>query len=586
MLRKLLAGAVLAVSLAAPAAAQPVELLPGVFYERQVQFTSHGPVVIHVLAAPKPGGLYALRPVLSNGTILGTETVSSMQKEVSAASTVAGVNGDLFTPADGHPDGVLMRSGVLEHPPLAGRSSIGIGADGSLHVDRVAFFAYWQGTGQRHPFSGLNDPPGAAALTGVPASKDATLYTPAWGPATPSAPSTVQAVVAPFPAATPNTNLTGPVAEVARGGNTPIPPNGAVLVASGSQAGALASEAAVGTTVTVRLTLNPDWTGTTEALGGGPVLVRDGKPVFRADELFTPDQLVPRGPRTAVGQLTDGGIVLVAVDGSQRGYSAGMTNFELAQTLVRLGAVTGAALDSGGSTAMAFDGTLLNRPANAGGERAVSDALLVFYTGVYAPRPSEPVLSPNGDGVAEQQQLAYKVVRPSTVTASLVGPDGVPRTLDSGAKQPGVYPFSWNGMKADGSGPELEGTWHWLVSAVDDQGQSSTIDRSFSLNDTLGYLAAPALLPLPPGGASLTATCRLARAAEVTVSIESAAGAPVRTLPSASFQPGQVTIRWDGRTQNGTFAHTGRYVLRVSAVNTLGRVDLTRPLSVRRVGAR
>ena len=43
-----------------------------------------------------------------------------------------------------------------------------------------------------------------------------------------------------------------------------------------------------------------------------------------------------------------------------------MTNFELAQTLVRLGAVTGMALDGGGSTTMAFDGTLLNRPAGAG----------------------------------------------------------------------------------------------------------------------------------------------------------------------------------------------------------------------------
>ena len=48
------------------------------------------------------------------------------------------------------------------------------------------------------------------------------------------------------------------------------------------------------------------------------------------------------------------------------GTRSGMTNFELAQALVRLGAVTGMALDSGGSTTMAFDGTLLNRPSRAG----------------------------------------------------------------------------------------------------------------------------------------------------------------------------------------------------------------------------
>ena len=69
-------------------------------------------------------------------------------------------------------------------------------------------------------------------------------------------------------------------------------------------------------------------------------------------------------PRTAVGQLADGRIVLVAVDGRRPGYSIGMTNFELALALVRLGAVTGVGARRGGSTTMAFDGTLLNRPSD------------------------------------------------------------------------------------------------------------------------------------------------------------------------------------------------------------------------------
>ena len=86
-------------------------------------------------------------------------------------------------------------------------------------------------------------------------------------------------------------------------------------------------------------------------------VVMYGDPRFRSGEAFTTRQLGPRAPRSAVGQLRDGRIVLVAVDGRQPGYSVGLTNFELAQTLVRLGAVTGMALDSGGSTTMAYDGT-------------------------------------------------------------------------------------------------------------------------------------------------------------------------------------------------------------------------------------
>ena len=59
---------------AAPAHAQGTPLLPGVTYERTVQFTPHGAVVMHVLTAPRPGdqnGLYQLAPVLAKGTVLG-----------------------------------------------------------------------------------------------------------------------------------------------------------------------------------------------------------------------------------------------------------------------------------------------------------------------------------------------------------------------------------------------------------------------------------------------------------------------------------------------------------------------------------
>ncbi len=137
--------------------------------------------------------------------------------------------------------------------------------------------------------------------------------------------------------------------------------------------------------------------------------------MFRANEAFTTQQIAPRHPRTAVGQLADGRILLVAVDGRQAGYSVGMTTFELAQAMARLGAVRAMALDGGGSTTIAFDGTVLNRPSD-GRERPISTALMLFYSGVYAPPPAVSVLSPNGDGIAEEQTLAFKVVRPSTVT--------------------------------------------------------------------------------------------------------------------------------------------------------------------------
>ena len=246
------------------------------------------------------------------------------------------------------------------------------------------------------------------------------------------------------------------------------------------------------------LILSPDWlaSGVTDALGGGPVIVRNGKAVYTAGEDFLPTQLAPRNPRTAVGQRKDGKIVLIAADGRRPGYSSGLTNWELAQAMVRLGVVTGSALDAGGSTTMAFDGQLLNRPSDPGGERSVAESLSVLYTGVYAPPPALTVVSPNGDGIAEKQLLAFKVVRPSTVTMSLVGPGGATALTQTDERQPGIYKVSWPSAASRRQSQPL-GRWRWVVTATDDLAQKSSVERSFWLNDTLGFMrVAPAAVKL------------------------------------------------------------------------------------------
>lgn len=572
--RRVVIGALVALVLATPAAAQPKLLMPGVTYDKQVQFTFHGPAVLHVLTMPRPGGLWALKPVLSNDAILGTEKVTAIQQRVSPLATVAGVNGDRFA-TNGRPSGILMRSGVLDQAPGDNRSSIGFDAAGNLRVERLRMLPSWQGTGQRQTVTAVNN---------SPSSSGTSLYTPAWGPATPAAAGSVELVLRPFPATTPNVEVSGPVSAIAAGGGTPIPPDGAVLVARGTAAtNRVRAEAPLGTTVRIRLVLQPDWSGVTDAIGGGPVLVRSGRAVFNANEAFVPSQLALPEPRTAVGQLADGRIVLVVVDGRRPGYSTGMSNFELALALVRIGAVSGAALDGGGSSAMAFDGQLLNRPSGTSGEHAVSEALLVGYSGIHAPLPTVSVLSPNGDGVAEAQALAYKVIRPSTVVASLIAPDGGSRPVFSGQAPPGTYPFTWTGRTAEGA-VELEGAWRWAVSATDDLDRISAFERPFAVNNTLGFGkgVAPAL-SVPRRRPRTVAQFTLARAASVTTRIETASGTVVRTAGTAvTFQPGTASVTWDGRTDKGAVVHSGAYVARMTAKNELGTVALTAKLTVRR----
>ena len=100
MPRRLLIGGLLALVFVAPAAAQTT-LMPGVTYERGVQFTPHGPVAIHVVRGPRPTGLYALRPVLSNETIQGVQWHT--WPDVGDRPLVADMSSDILSrPLDAH----------------------------------------------------------------------------------------------------------------------------------------------------------------------------------------------------------------------------------------------------------------------------------------------------------------------------------------------------------------------------------------------------------------------------------------------------------------------------------------------------
>ena len=550
--------------------------MPGVTYDTRVDFTFHGPVVLHVLTMPRPGGLWALKPVLSNDAILGTEKVTAIEQRVSPLATVAGVNGDRFA-SNGRPSGILIRNGALDQGPGYARSSIGLDATGALRVEKVRLLATWQGTGQRQALTAVNN---------SPSSSGTSLYTPAWGPATPAAPGSVEVVLEPFPPATPNVEVSGRVVSVGGGGGTPIPTDGAVLVARGAAAtNRVRAEAPAGSTVHVRLILQPDWAGVTDALGGGPALVRRGKAIFDANEAFVANQLAAPEPRTAVGQLKDGRIVLVAADGRQPGYSTGMTNFELALALVKLGVVTGAALDGGG---LDGDGVRWSSAQQALGQarRAcrVGSAVdrLLRHPGArssclraLAERRRgrrDPAARVQGCAALDCQRRADRPGR--SRRQSLAGPAA-----------PGTYPLSWNGLTAEGT-VETEGTWRWSLSATDDLGRASSFERVFTLNDTLGFAkAVPPSLSVPRRNARAVAQATLTRAATLTSRIETIGGALVRDLSKGvGAQPGTVTVSWDGRTDRGVVVHSGTFVARVTAKNELGSVSLAAKFGVRRTG--
>jgi Phosphodiester glycosidase len=126
-----------------------------------------------------------------------------------------------------------------------------------------------------------------------------------------------------------------------------------------------------------------------DLLQAGPLLVRDGAPVFRREDdregfsagmaQFDSDITDGRYPRAALG-LADGRLFAVACDGRGR-FDAGLTLEELAALMAALGCATALNLDGGGSTSLVSGGRLRNRPRGGWerpevGGRPVSTALL------------------------------------------------------------------------------------------------------------------------------------------------------------------------------------------------------------------
>jgi hypothetical protein len=559
----------LAALLASPSiAGSATTLLPNVTYQRQNAIVGGRVVVLHIVRTPRHGGLYQLRPMLSAGTVLGRQTIPSMQAAVARQATTVGVNGDLFSWQSGRPSGMFLRDGVLFNPPTFERSALGIAFDGRLFVDRWRMVGSWKpGSYPAHPLKTVNKP--------LPVAPGVALYTRTLGGRTPRVPGAVEVVLSGFPPALLNGTLTGRVTAVRRHGGTLIPARGAVIQARGFWRGRLLTEAPVGTQITVQLRIPGFPSDAADGIGGGPVLVRNGNPVWRAGEGFALSHLNGRHPRTAVGQLADGRILMVVADG-RSSISRGLSNWELAQQMARLGAVTAMGLDGGGSSTLSFNGRVLNRPSD-GSPRAVAGGLFLFYHGIYAPRASRQLITPNGDAISERTSLSAKVVRPSVLDLKLVRPNGTVAWRSRRGSQPGTF------RKVVGSPVMPDGVWRWVVEATENaSGRVSTMTRSFKVNRTLGHLrlSRERLTVVPRRTTRVFVSAVLKRQATLGVAVLTRSGQVRKILYQGPRGRGKHVWSWDGRGTAGVLVPGGTYVIRIRATNTFGTLTLTDTIHV------
>jgi hypothetical protein len=170
------------------------------------------------------------------------------------------------------------------------------------------------------------------------------------------------------------------IREISTNGNTRLAPNTMVLSPAPQTLPDL-SALAPGAVLQISTATSPNLRGVKVAMGGGPAVVKDGKPAFTA--LTAPPEVArdwsqrskyERHPRTAVG-WSPTHFYLVIVDGRQPGLSVGMKLAELGNFFLSLGCTEAMNLDGGKSAQMWMNGRIMNSPCQ--GEDTVASSLVV-----------------------------------------------------------------------------------------------------------------------------------------------------------------------------------------------------------------
>jgi hypothetical protein len=336
------------------------EVVPGLVYEHRSQ---EGPLSIHILDVD-PGQVEILAGRALNDGV-GLETVSSIALRSGA---VAAVNGGFFGKGgryDGDPSGILKIGGNWFSDSKIRRGILGWtrGAEKTL-IGRASTRWSLLLNGQELPVSGINRTRGSA---------EAVLYTWAFHRSTLTSPGGTEVLV-----------QGGRVREVRSAGDSPIPVDGFVYSIGPRAEMPEREQWLSGAEVRPRVEFLEEsgasdrWEEMDYILGGTPVLIQGGQLLadFSAERVSR-SFVESRHPRTAVCTRKGGKWVLLVVDGRRPDTSIGMTLSELGRFLLALGCSDALNLDGGGSSTMFVKDRVVNTPSDIGGERAVSDAILI-----------------------------------------------------------------------------------------------------------------------------------------------------------------------------------------------------------------
>jgi exopolysaccharide biosynthesis protein len=108
-----------------------------------------------------------------------------------------------------------------------------------------------------------------------------------------------------------------------------------------------------------------------EAVTFGPNLIVDGRPAITGDGGWG------IAPRTGIGQMADGTVIFVVIDGRQPTWSIGATLRDLMNVFDDYHAVNAVNLDGGSSSELVYNGKVVNKLWDIFGERYIPTGFVV-----------------------------------------------------------------------------------------------------------------------------------------------------------------------------------------------------------------
>ncbi len=329
-----------------------------------------GPWAVHAVTVRTAACGIGFRTIKGLARRVGREPTSVMaQRAADSLHVVAAINGDFFSfDPPGVSEGPQIANGVLfkseghhrealDDRQLRRQSVFAVDSRGRPRVLHTHMHGSVRSGRLALPLAGVN----------VPARGDSAFaYTRFWGDTTPTDSSALELILLGQVIARVDTSASG----------VEIPDNGSVVAVRGA-ARALVGSLGAGDTVHWEAAFD-GVPGAREMIGGYPMLLLRGKPVFQDEVGLRSAFAERRHPRAAIGLDRRGRVHIVAVDGRQPAHSDGMTLQEFSDFLTAYGITDALNLDGGGSTTLWTEGRIANRPSDTNGERAVSNALLVI----------------------------------------------------------------------------------------------------------------------------------------------------------------------------------------------------------------